>query len=73
MKMINLWISPIKKDSHGHFWTIDAKGNRIFYGTRKQTETFIEYLRSEGITVEAVQIRTLSDRNKTLVQSKARK
>lgn len=71
--MVNLWISPTKKDSHGHYWTIDAKGNRIFYGTRKQTDGFIEYLRSEGITVEAVQIRTLSDRNKTLVESKARK
>lgn len=71
--MINLWISPTKKDSHDHFWTIDAKGNRIFYGTRKQTDSFIEYLRSEGITVEAVQIRTLSDRNKSLVQSKTGK
>jgi len=71
--MINLWISPTKRDSHGHFWTIDAKGNKIFYGTKKQTDDFIEFLRSEGITVETVQIRTLSDRNKTLVQSKARK
>ena len=38
--MISLWISPTKKDSHGHFWTIDAKGNKIFYGTKKQTDDF---------------------------------
>ena len=73
IKMISLWISPTKKDSHGHFWTIDAKGNRIFYGTQKQTETFIEFLRTEGIAVETVQIRTVSDRNKPVVSGRAGK
>lgn len=71
--MVNLWISPTKKDSHGHFWTSDAKGNRIFYGTRKQTDAFIEYLKKEGFTVETVQIRTISDRNKSVVSSRTGK